>query len=707
MFFVEQYISCHYYPNDSHTYLRVRGTGNMQSSDSPANTGRDFSVEDISHTLQESHPELVLNSLPVGVAVLHMPGYILEIANSTFARMVGKTSSEHLHLGSSLKDALPRQWADLVVPLVEQAIETENRVTVCKVESAAKDGASDGYWLVACQPIPSQGSGASHAIIFSQDISEQSVLLKKLQALNVLGSSLSRGYSLDEFLNDGVAKCASVISADYCAAVLLDKDSSRLLRVAESKALGWIPVEIAVESVPEWSREIRTSDSNYISLPAADDREAKWLANIGAYGYLSVPLMTVGKPIGTMVSVFEETGYSPSQEDIEFAELVAERCALAITTERVMAEYGRLLSAEQAAHRAASEKAAQMEALLESLECGVILYDRDGYVLLSNRANEEMLDLGDLGSRRGDDIAFNITLHHLDGRTVSAEERPYSKLMREGVLVDQDYIMDCADGSRRVISFNGGIVRDSKDRMSSAILILRDITQLHEIEKTKEEMVRLISHDLRSPLTLILARAQMLEHLADRPDAIRKNAAGIIRSAKYMNIMISDLTDSFRLESGRLSLKRQALDFEGFFSDCMDHWVDVPDVTRLKQDIEPNLPLVYADPVRLERILTNLTTNAFKYSPRDSEVLLRAVHCESSNKVVISVTDHGQGIDQEELPHIFERYYRATKAQNTSEGLGLGLYISKGLVEAHEGRIWAESVPGKGSTFLFTLPVAE
>lgn len=348
-----------------------------------------------------------------------------------------------------------------------------------------------------------------------------------------------------------------------------------------------------------------------------------------------------------------------------------------------------------------------MEALLESLECGVVVYDRNGYVMLTNRACEEMLDVGKPQSRYGDDIAFGITLEKLDGEAVSLKEMPYCKLLREGTLADQHYIMHYTDGSYRVISFNGGIVRDAKGQMSSAIIIMRDITRMYEMEKTREEVIRLISHDLRSPLTLILARAQMMERVADKPDAVRKNAMGIVLSARYMNIMISDLSDSFRIQSGKITLKRQVFDLAKFMSDCVERWLDAPETTRLKLDIEPNLPPVYADPVRLERILTNLTTNAFKYSTGDSEVLVEAArYQDSDDQALISITDHGQGIAEDELPHIFERYWRASEARERSEGMGLGLYICKELVEAHGGRIWVRSVQGQGSTFFFTVPFA-
>ena len=127
------------------------------------------------------------------------------------------------------------------------------------------------------------------------------------------------------------------------------------------------------------------------------------------------------------------------------------------------------------------------------------------------------------------------------------------------------------------------------------------------------------------------------------------------------------------------------------------------DIERITLDIPANLPSVDADVDRLERIILNLLTNALKYSPPASSVLLRAQHHDDT--VVVLMTDNGPGIAPEDLPHLFERYYRG-KSGPRAEGVGLGLYITKNLVDAHGGRIWVESEVGKGSTFAFTLPLA-
>jgi signal transduction histidine kinase len=170
-----------------------------------------------------------------------------------------------------------------------------------------------------------------------------------------------------------------------------------------------------------------------------------------------------------------------------------------------------------------------------------------------------------------------------------------------------------------------------------------------------------------------------------------------------MNLMIQDLVDSIRIEAGQLRLDLRPLDIKSFINELLDRVKTMPGATRLEVETPPALPPVLADPSRLERILVNLITNALKYSDPSTKVTIRAG--QSDSVVTIAITDRGLGISSDDLPHLFERFYRARRARRT-EGLGLGLYITKMLVEALGGVIWAQSELGKGSTFSFTLPLA-
>lgn len=176
----------------------------------------------------------------------------------------------------------------------------------------------------------------------------------------------------------------------------------------------------------------------------------------------------------------------------------------------------------------------------------------------------------------------------------------------------------------------------------------------------------------------------------------------ILTSANRMHTMIRDLIDSARLEAGQLQPNRRPVDLGSFVLDLQDRLTDAVAAERIRAVVPPGLPPVLADPDLLERILMNLLTNALKYSAPDTAI---AVTLAPSNaEVVTSVSDEGPGIPPEERCRLFQRYYRTRVGRKHHEGLGLGLQITKGLVEAQEGRIWVESEPGKGSPSTLACP---
>ena len=234
--------------------------------------------------------------------------------------------------------------------------------------------------------------------------------------------------------------------------------------------------------------------------------------------------------------------------------------------------------------------------------------------------------------------------------------------------------------------------------------VRRRAEELSRLLRNLEDFAHVVSHDLRTPLTIMVGQAQLAVRSlsAGRTDAAKRSLEAIISGGHRMNTMIEDLVDTARAQAGTIELHSQKLDLPEFTNELRERMAGVLDAQRV-EIIPPGKPLprVWADPDRLERILTNLLTNALKFS--DEKVTVRFE--QKNGEVVTSVTDRGIGIAPEDLPHMFERYYRA-KGPRTTEGLGLGLFITKMLVEAHGGRIWVESELGKGSTFYFTLPVA-
>ncbi|MDO8691352.1 MAG: HAMP domain-containing sensor histidine kinase, partial [Dehalococcoidia bacterium] len=207
------------------------------------------------------------------------------------------------------------------------------------------------------------------------------------------------------------------------------------------------------------------------------------------------------------------------------------------------------------------------------------------------------------------------------------------------------------------------------------------------------------------PLTVIQGQASILQRAYSEETGksfVRGSIEHILTSAQRINGMIDDLSDSARMEAGQLEIEMEPVRLSNFLPEWMERQKAAPGWKRAKLKLQPDLPLVEADPAFLERVMNNLIGNALKYSRPATRVLAQVT--KTGDCVTISVTDHGFGIEPKDLPHVFERFYRGRGGRKPS-GVGLGLYISKMLVEAHGGSIQVESEPGKGSAFSFTLPV--
>ena len=283
--------------------------------------------------------------------------------------------------------------------------------------------------------------------------------------------------------------------------------------------------------------------------------------------------------------------------------------------------------------------------------------------------------------------------------------------LEESGAVRVDYRQRAKNGDYRWIANHLSLIRDSAGQPLYRDGNIRDISERKQVEAERERLleqqeifVHLVSHDLRAPLTITQGYVGVLkDNLAGNANAtVQVSIDAIARALKRMNVMIDDLTMAARLEGGQLPLARAELDLAAWLPAFLEHSARVLEVQRVQVELPETLPALAADADRLERILTNLLSNALKYSDPGTPVRLRVQP--QAREVMIKVHDQGRGIAPAHLPHLFEKFYRADSSRK-AEGIGLGLYITRLMVEAHGGRIWAESAVGQGSVFAFTLPV--
>jgi PAS domain S-box-containing protein len=279
------------------------------------------------------------------------------------------------------------------------------------------------------------------------------------------------------------------------------------------------------------------------------------------------------------------------------------------------------------------------------------------------------------------------------------------KLFREGIAFELDLELVRPDGSRRWVLVRGDAVRDHEGRLVEMNGTAQDVTHLHELQRMREEWTSVIAHDLKQPIGVITMAADFLPslHHGQKNDKEQDFTRRIAGAARTLARMVDDLLDLSLLEADRLKLERRLVDPRTLVKESVERLSQVIGDRHVTVIEGPKLAPVFADPMRIGQVLGNLISNAVKYGAAGTEIVVRVERHDGDAE--ISVTNHGAGIPPEELPRIFNRFIRSKTTHGSGvPGLGLGLYISKGVIEAHGGRMWVESTPGETTTFHLTLP---
>ncbi len=349
--------------------------------------------------------------------------------------------------------------------------------------------------------------------------------------------------------------------------------------------------------------------------------------------------------------------------------------------------------------RAARETEENFRAILASMAEGVVVVDQRRQIQLANPSLLKMFAL------RQDPVGQTV----LQALRQPLLESMMRTAIEEGEPQQEETSVQLAPGqsSAHLIISTLPLLRAGES--PGAVTVIRDISRLRELEEMRREFVANVSHELRTPLAIFHG---YLENLLDRPNMPEAELVPIFKVMQKhsgrLNALVEDLLTLTRLESRRDPLAREATGLPAFFEALADDW-DArcsAKAVSLRVEVAPEVPRLSLDPHRFRQVLDNLLENAVKYSPKGGEICLRAQR--SGDAVEVSVEDEGAGIPPADLPHIFERFYRADKARSRElGGTGLGLSIVKHIVQAHGGAVRAESTYGKGTTILITLPLDE
>ncbi len=350
--------------------------------------------------------------------------------------------------------------------------------------------------------------------------------------------------------------------------------------------------------------------------------------------------------------------------------------------------------------------AAELDIALSSIADGLVIYNIDGRVIRMNCAARRMFGYLDLPLEELHGRAIMSNACDASGRQLEIDELPAWRALRGETVCNMVMVISLPETGNIWVSVSAAPLCLADRGIIGSITTFVDITALHDLQQQQEDLLNAVSHDLRNPLSLIQGHAQLMKRTLQEDlkgvdtSNMLISATAIINSARRMNVMIQDLVDAARMSAGCMALDFAPVDIRQFIQDLLEQFSGAINISRIEISLPKSLPRIMADSSRLERIMSNLLSNALKYS--SDKVFIEAETY--PGKVQISIIDSGLGITEEEMPHIFDRFYR-TRAATRTEGLGLGLYITRKLVEAHGGEIRAESHVDKGSTFRFTMPV--
>jgi two-component system phosphate regulon sensor histidine kinase PhoR len=296
------------------------------------------------------------------------------------------------------------------------------------------------------------------------------------------------------------------------------------------------------------------------------------------------------------------------------------------------------------------------------------------------------------------------------GQPLAYEDRPLSRVLRGEVLVGEkavDVLFHTLDGRKVLLNCTGAPVFDEDGQLIGAVLVMRDVTERRQIEREREAMVDVVTHDLKSPLATVKSAAQgAMRRLGPGDEGAADLLAKAVRGISQMATLVNDLQDAASLESPTFPLERTRCDLAQLCRRIAEEQSEASG-RPVTLDLPPRPVWVEVDPARLSQVIRNLLSNALKYSRNGTAVTLAIRR--ARDEVRVSVRDEGPGIPDAAQPHLFARYYRVPETRvlhGAAKGVGLGLYISRRLVELHGGHIHVTSAVGAGSTFTFTLPRA-
>ena len=530
---------------------------------------------------------------------------------------------------------------------------------------------------------------------------------ERMQVLQKVTNLALEHLHLGNLLRDMLQNIRDVLAADNVAILLVDhtgreltmynvfgpeEEVARTVRVPVGKGVAG---KIAATRLPLVIADLATAN------PVNEFLRERLKSLMG------VPLMIDDRVIGVMhVSTVNARHFT--QDEVHLLQLIADRLALAIDRSRLFEATQGALRQVQAIAEQLRSQADEMNTIMEAIPGGIFVSDAHGKLLHANRYGVALMGES-LDTLLSSTPATRMRDHvyHLDGSPLVPEDYPISQALRGITRTDFRFIMRQRGTGRELhVQASFAPIYDNSGDITGAVAFVSDISDLYRLERQKDEFLSIASHELKTPLTTlkILTQLARRRYEQNRPDD-PQNIWRMERSIARIEILVNDLLDVTRIDSGKLALRPDMCGLVALVREVADDQTEATDRIIEVQATDPTV-MICADAERIEQVITNLISNAIKYSPADQPV--RVVVSSNGHTAGFTVQDRGSGIPVEYQQHLFERFYRVPGVQiqsGSGVGLGLGLYISREIVERHGGTMWLDSSTQAGSIFHVMLPV--
>ncbi len=494
--------------------------------------------------------------------------------------------------------------------------------------------------------------------------------VNELETLSRLGQTVTGSLDLDVVLKEIVDAAVAVTGSEEGSLLLLDEKSGELyIRASRNFNDDFVntfrlPIQDSLAG-----SVLRSGNPVILDEKTPQKIKTAYLVNSLIY----VPLKLKGNVLGVLGVDNRHKRITFKQNDISLLTAMAEFAVIAIQNANLFNE--------------SENEQSKLNAIIHDIEDGVLVLDQDNRLILINNVAETILNLPS-------PAIPGMTIKELTLEAELAAQFEYGVPTRSA----HTEINDKAEQtySTQITPIPG---------VGTAI-IFHNITYLKKLDQIKNDFVSTVSHDLRSPLTAILGYVELLERVGPINQTQQEFINRVQTSVHNITNLVDDLLNLGRIEAG-FDTRKETLSLSKLVEFTIEgmHKVLHAQQQTIITEIEDDLPPIFGSPIQLRQLISNLLSNASKYSPAGATITVQMK--QERAQLILTITDEGFGIPAIDLPHIFEKFYRAGNISNDISGTGLGLAIVKTIVDSHHGRIWVDSTIGKGTTFTIVLPLSE